>query len=159
MRNEYFSMNTGVVRHERPTTRCYLSLEVTGVVMLLGNGKASVLDEQAQLATYITTQEDEARSRSVEKVVGSLLSQKPRTLCLHMWWFKIEAMLMSLWRSEGEYKQQLFDKISRDNALLRIGSTYPAMVIPSPCSSHTPRDCYCINMFLWNVLGPHLVAG
>ena len=26
-------------------------------------------------------------------------------------------------------------------------------------SSHSPHDRYCFDLFLWNVLGPHLVAG
>jgi len=41
----------------------------------LGNEKASILDEQGRLAKYITTQEDEAPSLSVEDVMGSLLAQ------------------------------------------------------------------------------------
>jgi len=43
---------------------------VARVGMPLGNGKASVLEEQARLTKYIMTQEDEAPSRSVEDVVG-----------------------------------------------------------------------------------------
>jgi len=42
----------------------------------LGNGKASVLDEQARLAKYITTQEDETPSLLVEDVMGPLLAQR-----------------------------------------------------------------------------------
>jgi len=50
-----------------------------------------------------------------------------------------------------------------DNALLRIGSTHPAIVIPSQCSSQDDKygdlaTCYCIDLFIWNVLVPHLVA-
>jgi len=44
--------------------------------MPLGDGKASVLDEQARLAMYIMTQEDEAPSLSVDDVVGPLLAQQ-----------------------------------------------------------------------------------
>jgi len=49
------------------------------VGMPLGDGKASVLDEQARLAKYITTHEDETPSLSVEGVVGSLLAQRQNT--------------------------------------------------------------------------------
>jgi len=68
-------MNVGIVQNERPTTRSYLSLEVAKVGMPLGNGKANVLGEQVPLAKYITTQEDEAPSLSVEDAVGSSLAQ------------------------------------------------------------------------------------
>jgi len=74
MRNNYVSMNAGSVQNERPTTRSY-PLEVAMVRMPLGNGKASVLDEQAWLAKYITTQEDEAPSLSVKDVMGPLLAR------------------------------------------------------------------------------------
>ena len=61
MRDDYFSM-----KHrnfpEQATHNTTLSLEVARVGMLLCNGKASVLDEQARLAKYITTQEDEGPS-------------------------------------------------------------------------------------------------
>jgi len=69
-------MNVGIVQNERPTTRSYLSLEVAKVGMPLGNGKASVLGEQAPLAKYITTQEDEAPSLPVEDAVGSSLARR-----------------------------------------------------------------------------------
>jgi len=71
MSNEYFSMNAGIVQNERPTTRSYLSLEVARVGMPLGNGN---LDEEARLAKYITTQEDEAPSLSFGDVLGPLLA-------------------------------------------------------------------------------------
>ena len=44
MRNDYFSMNAVIIQNE------ILSLEVAGVGMPLGNGKASVSDEQARPA-------------------------------------------------------------------------------------------------------------
>ena len=44
--------------------------------MPLGNAKASVLDVQAWLAKYITTQEDEAPLLSVKDVLGPLLAQR-----------------------------------------------------------------------------------
>ena len=70
MSNDYFSMSAGIVQNERPTTRSYLSLAVARVGMPLGDGKASVIDEQARLAKHITTQEDEAPSLSVEDVLA-----------------------------------------------------------------------------------------
>jgi len=48
-------MSAVIVQNERPTTRSYLSLEVARVGTPLGNGKASVLVEPAQLAKYITS--------------------------------------------------------------------------------------------------------
>jgi len=39
--------------------------------MPLGNGKASILDEQTRLGKYTTTQEDGAPLLSVEDVLGS----------------------------------------------------------------------------------------
>jgi len=55
MRGDYFSMNSGIVQNERPTTRSYLSLQVARVGTPLGNGKDSVLVEPARLAKYITS--------------------------------------------------------------------------------------------------------
>ena len=46
--------------------------------MPLGNEEASILDEKARLAKYITSQEDEAPSLSVEGVPGSLLAPRQK---------------------------------------------------------------------------------
>jgi len=78
--------------------------------MRLGNGKASVLDEQVRPAMYITTQEDEAPSLLIGVwghywLSGRISSgRKPRVLCLHhIGCLKIEVRLC---RSEGECRQQ-----------------------------------------------------
>jgi len=66
MRNNYLSMSTRTVQNEQRTTRSCLWRSQGWARMPLGNGKASVLDQQARRAKYITTQEDEAPSLSVE---------------------------------------------------------------------------------------------
>jgi len=56
---------------ERATHNTILSLQVARVGMPLGNGKASVLDEQTRLGKYTMIQEDGAPLLSVEDVLGS----------------------------------------------------------------------------------------
>ena len=71
---------------ERATHNTILSLEVVRVGMPSGNGKASDLAEQVRLAKYITTQEDEAPSLSVEDVLRSLLAQRQNKTRFRWWW-------------------------------------------------------------------------
>jgi len=76
-KNNYFSMNAGIVQNERPTTRSCLWRSQGWHT----NGKARVLDEQERIAKYTATQEDEAPSLSLEDVVTDLVNT--RMLCLH----------------------------------------------------------------------------
>ena len=119
-------------------------------------GRASVLDGQVRLGKYITTQEDEAPSLLVEGVVGPLLAQrqniqrqKSRVLCLYHIGLKYAFAEVKV-----NADNNLFDKILWDNALLRIRSTHPAVAIPSPCSSHTLRDCLLLRSFSLECSGP-----
>jgi len=53
MRNDYFSMNDGIVKNERPTTHPISRSRKGGHA--LGNGKTSVLVEPGQFSKYITS--------------------------------------------------------------------------------------------------------
>ena len=71
MRRDYFSMNSIIVQNKRPTPRSGLSAG-----MPLGDGKAAVLAEPAQLAKYIMSIHDLCRREMKhlsEKVGDSLV--------------------------------------------------------------------------------------
>ena len=126
--------------------------------MRLGNGKASGLDEQVQLGKHITTQEDEAPSLLVERVVGPLLAQRQNIQRQ-----KTSGALSPPHRvpqnTFAEVKvnadNNLFDKILWDNASYVYDQPIPPPSFPARVrSSHTPRDCLLLRSFSLECSGP-----
>ena len=103
------------------------------VALRLGNGKAGVLDEQARLGKYITTQEDEALSLLVEGVVGPLLAAE-NLRCFVSTTSGASKLKCTFAEVKVNADNNLFHKILWNKALLRIRSTHPAVVIPNPCT-------------------------